>query len=127
MTGAGYSLRDRITEAAREYNDGVRWGNLDQAVAHVPRDRRERFVARHGQLEDELQIADCEVVHLEIDREHERGTARVEYVWSLKRRGIVEKTATEQVWVRKDGDWVVDSEVRVKGAPLVLFEEPKAK
>jgi hypothetical protein len=125
MAGAGYSLRDRITEAAREYNDGVRWGRLEQAALHVPSDRRERFITRHAQLEDDLEIADCEMVHLEIDGKKERGTARVEYIWSLKRRGLVEKTATEQTWVRKDGEWVVDAEVRVKGAPLVLFDEPK--
>jgi hypothetical protein len=126
IAGAGYSLRDRITEAAREYNDGVRWGRLEQAVVHVPAERRERFVNRHAQLEDELEIADCEMVHLEVDAKHERATARVEYLWSLRRRGLVEKTATDQDWVRKDGQWVVDREVRVKGAPLVLFDEPKA-
>jgi hypothetical protein len=125
MTGAGYSLKDKITEAAQEYNAGVRWGQIDQAVQHIPVDRRARFVAQHNALEDELEIADCEMVHLEVDSKQEKGTARVEYVWSLKRRGLVEKTSTDQVWVRKNGDWVVEKETRVKGAPLTLFEEPK--
>jgi hypothetical protein len=126
MAGAGYSLKDKITEAAQEYNDGVRWGQIDQAVQHIPSDRRARFVEQHNALEDELEIADCEMVHLEIDSKHEKGTARVEYVWSLKRRGLVEKTATDQVWVRKNGDWLMEKETRVKGAPLTLFDEPKA-
>src|SRR5438270_715498 len=45
IAGAGYSTRDKVTEAAREYNEGVRWGRYDQAARHVPTDARD-FVQR---------------------------------------------------------------------------------
>jgi hypothetical protein len=124
IAGAGYSLKDRVTEAAREYNEGVRWGRLEQAASHIAVDERERFWSRHKALEEELEIADSEMVQLNVDGKREEATARMEYQWSLKRRGLVEKTTTEQKWVRKGGEWVVASETRVSGAPLVLFAEP---
>ena len=62
---------------------------------------------------------------IELDKKKQTATARVDYTWSLKTRGIVEKTTTKQKWEKKDSDWVLASEERVKGAPLVLFEEPK--
>ena len=126
IIGGGYSTRDKVTEAAREYNDGVRWGKYDQAAKHVLRDKRDAFVERHKALEDELEIADYELTQIDIDKSKKptKVTARVDYTWTLKRRGLVEKTTTEQQWEERDGEWVVAREERVKGAPLSLFDEP---
>jgi hypothetical protein len=126
---ADYSSRDRATMAAREYTDGVRWGKYDQAASHVPRERRDHFIEQHAALEDELEIADYELVQVNVDKidnKHEKVTARVDYTWTLKRVGIVEKTTTEQVWEEKDGKWMLSREERVKGAPLALFDERKS-
>jgi hypothetical protein len=123
IAGAGYSTRDKLMEATHEYADGVRWGRLEQASQRVPTERRRGFIERHQALEEELQIAECELVSLVVDPKKDRATARFDYVWTLKRRGLVEKTTTEQTWERNSGDWLLASEVRVKGAPLSLFEE----
>lgn len=125
FAGMGYSTLDQVTNAAREYNNDVRWGRYDQAAKHVPSTERQRFVDRHSSLENELEIADYELTTVEVDKKKETAMARIEYTWSLKSRGIVEKTTTRQKWERRDGDWVVASEERLKGAPLVLFDEPK--
>jgi hypothetical protein len=130
IVGAGYSTRDRVTEAAREYNDGVRWGRYEQAAKHVARDRRDAFVERHKALDEELEIADYELVSIDIDKSDRRQykvTARVDYTWSLKRRGLVEKTTTQQLWQESDGEWVLAREERLKGSPLSLFDEPLPK
>lgn len=125
MAGMGYSTLDQVTNAAREYNNDVRWGRYDQAANHVAPAERQRFIDRHASLEDELEIDDYELTNIEVDKAKKTATARLEYTWSLKSRGIVEKTTTKQKWERRDGDWIVASETRVKGAPLVLFDEPK--
>jgi hypothetical protein len=124
MAGMGYSTIDQVTNAAREYNNDVRWGRYDQASKHVPDDVRQRFVDKHSNLEEELEIADYELTTIEVDKKKQSASARVEYTWSLKSRGIVEKTTTRQKWERRDSEWVMAREERVKGAPLVLFEEP---
>jgi hypothetical protein len=124
MAGMGYSTLDQVTNAAREYNNDVRWGRFEQASKHVPSDTRQRFVERHTSLEDDLEIADFELVGIEVDKKKQTASARVDYTWALKTRGIVEKTTTKQKWERRDTEWVVASEERVKGAPLVLFDEP---
>jgi hypothetical protein len=126
FAGAGYSTLDKVTAAAREYNEDVRWGRWQQASLHVPSERRRHFVERHKSLEDDLEFADYEVTSLDVDKSNKKMTTalvRVEYSWTLKSTGLVEKTATEQRWEEHDGDWVVASETRVKGAPLSLFEE----
>jgi hypothetical protein len=127
LMGAGYSTKDRVTTAAREYNDGVRWGKYEQAAIHIAKGKRELFMEKHKNLEDELEIADYEMVALDIDRsdrKHDKITARVEYTWTLKRVGLVEKTTTRQTWEEHDGDWLMAKEERIKGSPLTLFDEP---
>jgi hypothetical protein len=124
ITGGGYSTRDKLLEVTREYNQGVRWRRFEQAAEHLPLAERRSFFDRHKALEEELDIADCELTRLDIDSKKEHATARVDYVWTLRRRGLVEKTTTDQVWEKKDGEWQLASEVRVSGAPLCLFDEP---
>jgi hypothetical protein len=124
MPGMGYSTVDQVTNAAREYNNDVRWGRYDQAAEHIDREHRDRFVERHTSLDELLEIADFELVNIEVDKKKQTAQARVDYTWTLKNRGIVEKTTTKQAWERHDGSWIMAHETRVKGAPLVLFDEP---
>ncbi len=124
IAALGYSTLDQVSTAAREYNEDVRWGRFDKAAKHVPTEVRQRFIDKHSNLEDELEIADFEMSGIEVDKKKQTATARIDYTWSLKRRGIVEKTTTKQKWERRDTEWVLASEERVKGAPLVFFDEP---
>lgn len=126
IAALGYSSLDQVSTAAREYNEDVRWGRFDKAAKHVPSDVRQRFIDKHSNLEEELEIADFEMSGIEVDKKKQTATARIDYTWSLKRRGIVEKTTTKQKWERHDSEWVLASEERVKGAPLVFFDEPKS-
>jgi hypothetical protein len=121
----GFSTLDQLATAAREYNEDVRWGRYDKAAKHVPLDTRQRFIDKHSNLDEDLEIADFEMSGLEVDKKKQTATARVDYTWSLKTRGIVEKTTTTQKWEKKDSEWIICSEERVKGSPLVFFDEPK--
>ena len=40
----GYSMKDRLTEAARKFNEGVRWNKVDQSIEYLPKDEQKRFV-----------------------------------------------------------------------------------
>lgn len=124
LSGMGYSTADQVLNAAREYNQDVRWGRYDQAADHIPKDERERYVERRTALDDNLEIADFELVNIVIDKKKATAVARVEYTWTLKDQGIVKKTTTKQSWEKQGQAWVVAKETRVKGSPLVLFDEP---
>jgi hypothetical protein len=127
ITGMGYSSEDRVMSAAREYNEGVRWGRLEQAADHLRKPERDRFYDRHKILEEELEIADCEIISLTVDKSDKkvtRATANVEYTWTLKHVGLVEKTTVLQKWEEVSTSWVLVSETRKRGKPLTLFDEP---
>jgi hypothetical protein len=123
-----FSKSDELTIMVREYNDGVRWGRLDQSVIHVPPEERKRFMARHAGLEDQLQILDLDMTRVDIDRSKESAEVLLDVSWMLKDRGVVEKTVVAQSWAHRDGQWILTREVRLRGATLTLFDElPKPK
>jgi hypothetical protein len=124
MPGMGYSTLDQVTNAAREYNNDVRWGRYAQAARHVPATERQHFIEQHSALEDELDIADYEVAGIDVDKKGGTASLRIAYTWSLRARGIVEKTTTKQDWKRFGSDWVLEKEERERGAPLLFFAEP---
>ena len=116
-----FSDREKLVMAVREYNDGVRWSRLDQAVGRMVPDSRQRFLDRHAALAEELDITDYDVTRIDVERE--TATVTVEVSWSLKRRGLLERTIVVEDWKRQRGDWVLVKESRLRGAPLTLFDE----
>jgi hypothetical protein len=124
-----YTTREQVLTAAREYNDGVRWGKYEQAANRVPKDKRKKFFDKHKGLEEDLEFADYELTQVDVDKsdkKHIKVTTRVDYTWMLKSEGLVQKTSTKQHWEEQNSEWVMVSEERVKGTPLTLFEEPVA-
>jgi len=122
-----YNAKERLTVAAREFNDDVRWSRFEQAGAKIPPEKRQAFIERHRALEDELEIADYELAGVDVDKSDKkmtRATARVEFTWTMKRRGLLEKTVIKQSWEDRDGGWVVVKEERQRGSSLTLFDEP---
>ena len=116
--------KEALATAVRDYNEGVRWGKLDQAAKFLPIESRRRFVDRRAQLGEELEIADYEVERVDLGPNRETAEVRVQVTWVAKARGIVEKTMVAEKWERKQGDWYLTRELRVSGTPLTLFEEP---
>ena len=121
-----YNAKERLTVSAREFNDDVRWSRFEQAAAKIPADKRQQFIDKHRALEDELEIADYELAGVDVDKSDKkmtRATARVELTWTLKRRGLLEKTIIQQSWEDRDGGWVVVKQERMRGSPLTLYDE----
>jgi hypothetical protein len=131
LFAASYSSKERFMTVAREFNDDVRWGRLDEASRKVPAESRQRFYERRKSLEEELEIADHDLIAIEIDKSDKkvtRATVKVDWAWTLKRAGIVEKTTTKQSWEERSGGWVMVREERLRGAPLAIFDEaPKSR
>ena len=124
----GFTRRDEMMVAVREFNDGIRWGRIDQSAVHLPLDRRQPFADLYGGLEGDLEVVDYDIQRIDYDSSHEIADVRIDMSWSLKRRGIVERTVWQQHWERQGGGWLLTRQARLKGSPLALVDEPaKAK
>ena len=119
--------KDELKIAVQEFNDGIRWGKIEQSAMHLPLDRRQAFSERYAGLEEELEILDYDVQRVEFDRQQDTAKVRVDISWSLKRRGIVERTVIEESWTHGHGNWLVAEARHLKGSPLPIFEEVRVE
>ena len=121
MTGDGMASKIRDTSSA--YNRALRWGDIDRAVAHVPPQSKDSFLARHEAAEEKLVVVEYEVVRLDLDRERGVAASRAEIVWHTDRELVVERTVVDQLWQFHDGRFVLVDERRAGGTPLAIFAE----
>src|ERR1700733_5474807 len=90
----GYSMKDRFLEASQKFNNGVRWAKLEDSIPFLPKDEQHPFVEHMTALEDELEFDGADMVQYDLDKKHDKVTARMSYTWMLKRHGLLEKTVT---------------------------------
>lgn len=117
------SNRDEMLRVVREYNDGIRWGRYDQVTPRLAQDQRRRFLDRLGGAE-ELEILDYDISSIDI-LPNNKAQVRVQVTWSLRTQGIARRTEVLESWEQRGiSQWQVVKQVRVRGAPLFLFDEP---
>src|SRR5260370_14585633 len=112
----GMTTRDRLSAAVREFNDGVRWKKYESAVMHMAVADRRRFADRHAALDDELDISDYEIQRIDVDSKSDTADVTVDVSWSLKHRGLLERTLVVQKWEAPRGGWLMVKEERLAGA-----------
>ncbi len=114
------NTREKLTEAIREYNNAIRWRNMDWAIQHVPKEQRDSFISEQRKLQN-LQVTLCEIGTIKIvDSDHARAMIKIE--WYLTNRGVVRTTYVEQTWKQKNGDWQVVEQRLLKGPPLPFIK-----
>ena len=121
MMGALTASKDEFMLAVREFNDGIRWGMAEKSAGHLPVEKRQKFAEQWSALEEELDVMDYEIQRVEWGENHDTADVRVDLTWTLKRRGIVERTVVMQHWVRDRG-WLLASMKRLKGPALAILE-----
>jgi hypothetical protein len=119
LTGclAGASTRERLMEAAYDYNDAMRRGQVRNAAAHVPPEARAAMVTRERERAD-VQIADYEMVQIEMAEDKSSAVITVDVTWMLRSEGLVRQSSFQQEWERREGHWTMVREKRVAGPPF---------
>ena len=113
---AGASSRDRLMEAVYDYNDAVRWGQANAATAYLPPEARAQFVARH-RIPD-LQLADYELLQIDMAKDKEHALVVVEVTWMLRSDGLCRQSSFEQNWEQHDRRWSLAKERQVGGVRM---------
>jgi hypothetical protein len=123
--------RESLLNAVRDYNDGLRWARIDQSARNLPLAQRKPWADKAGTqgvtLGDDLEVVDYEVQRMEFHPDNKVADVQVDLTWSLKQRGLVEKTVIRQRWEKSPlsnggGRWVLTKQDRLKGSPLALLE-----
>lgn len=121
---SGGSPSETLLYAVRDFNNELRWGRYDQLSPYLKPEVRERFLEQLQGAGDDIEVVDQELSNI-AQRAPGEATARVEWSWSSKRRGLLEKTTLRQVWGQVPGGrWQLLRQERLAGPPLRPFEDP---
>ncbi|HTJ45602.1 MAG TPA: hypothetical protein VL463_26045 [Kofleriaceae bacterium] len=120
--GGAQQRTDDLLEAARMYNDGVRWERLPMAATRVPAKERDQFLDEREDLAKDLHISDYELVRVAAGK-GDKATIEVKYTWFKESEGVVRETRAIQTWERHGKTWLVVDEHRMKGPEMPGLRE----
>ena len=128
VLGTGCMLQNegpakKLSDAVQEMNKATRWGQLGQATLMVEPVYRVQFVKNHAQWGGLVQLADSEVVHVELAPGHETAVAIVAYEWYLSSAMTLHQSVVRQRWSRVGSSYALLSEAVVQGDPRIFGPE----
>jgi hypothetical protein len=116
----GHNSRNQAQEAVLDLNEHARFGRLAVAMSRVDDAARETFAKQHAAWGSQVQLADYEVIGLDIgDRDVASSYVRISW---YRADGELRATTLRQTWKKKSGDWKLVKEERADGDIGLLGE-----
>lgn len=115
----------KVGDAVQHLNNNARWGRINDAVLMVEPDYRETFLNQHAHWGTDIQLADSEVVNIQIASDSKNASAFVSYSWYAMTDMTLHETTLRQHWeARSSSRFMLTSETVVKGSPALLKPKP---
>jgi hypothetical protein len=115
----------RFHETVLDMNKSTRWGQMGDAAMWVEPSYRPKFVETHQGWGQEIQVADSEVVSVQMAEDKEQAVALVSYEWYLTSAMTLHSTVVQQRWMQVDDHFMLVSELVVRGDERLLRAGPE--
>lgn len=116
----GVSAEERLRDAVVGINDEMRWNRIDLAAQRVAPPYRGHYRLSHHSWHREFQIADTEIIHVEIGEERATATSMVAIRWYDHRTMLLAETTLRQKWSKVTGGYVLINEEVASGNERLL-------
>ena len=116
--GASQGRSEKLREAVYYFNEGVRWGRVQDVLSRLDPEAESHFLDMHKDFGKNIQITDYEITSSRIDLD--KGTAEIglKIIWYRLDAMVVHETLLIQHWKEKDRNWVMAGEEFVQGEPF---------
>ena len=118
--GQGNGPAKRFHETVLDMNKSTRWGQMGDAAMWVEPTYRPKFVETHQRWGQEIQVADSEVVSVQMAADQEQAVALVSYQWYLTSAMTLHTTVVQQRWTQVNDNFLLVSELVVQGDERLL-------
>jgi hypothetical protein len=110
----------KIGDAVENLNKQARWGRLNDAVLLVMPEYRETFLNQHRLWGTDIQLADSEIVNIQLASDSRAASAFVIYSWYAMTDMTLHETTLRQHWEAKNSTFALSAETVVRGDPALL-------
>lgn len=114
----------KIGDTVENFNKQTRWGRINDAALLVQPDYRETFLLQHSRWGTDIQLADSEVVNIQIGSDAKNASAFIQYSWYAMNDMTLHETTLRQLWEEQSSGYVLSGETVVKGNPKLLAAQP---
>ena len=115
----------KIADTVHDMNDQARWGRMGDAAGYVDPTYRKTYLNNHKRWGSGIQLADAEVVHVQIQDDASGATSFVTYSWYSMADMTLHQSVVRQRWTSNEDALVLVSESVVQGdASLLTAEGP---
>ena len=110
----------KIGDAVQNLNNQARWGRLNDAALLVLPEYRETFMNQHRFWGTDIQLADSEVVNIQLASDSKNASATVSYSWYAMTDMTLHETTLRQHWEATKNTFALRAETVVRGDPKLL-------
>ena len=118
--GQGNGAAQRFHETVLDMNKNTRWGQIGDAVRWVEPSYQGKFAQTHMAWGEDIQLADSEVVSIQMAPDQESAIALVSYQWYRTADMNLYTTIVQQRWSQVGENFLLMSERVVKGEVALL-------
>jgi hypothetical protein len=116
--------QEKLREAVLELTDGLRWNRMDVAARRVAPEYQQRFAETRRYWGGVVQIADAELVALQIGEDRSEASSSLAIRWYSQRTLTVHEAMLQQKWQRFKGGYLLVDEQVLQGDPRLLAPPP---
>ena len=113
--GPSQKSKSNLQETVLVFNEGVRWGRLQDVLPRIHPDSVEHFLEMHKEFGKEIKISDYELINAHHDGESKKADVTVQISWYRQSEMVVRTTMLVQHWEEKGQDWIMIAEEYLSG------------
>jgi hypothetical protein len=119
------SAGEKLSKAVQEMNKSTRWGQIGSASGMVDGSYRKQFLESHRHWGSAVQVADTEIVHMEVANGSESAISVVAYSWYATESMTLHASLVRQRWTKEGQGFALISETVIDGDARLLNKEAK--
>lgn len=106
---------EKLSKTVQELNKTTRWGQLRTAAGMVDPSYRKQFMISHQHWGGSVQVADTEIVHMEIANGAESAISVIAYSWYATESMTLHTSLVRQRWAAEGQSFLLISEAVIDG------------
>ena len=116
--GASQESQDKLRETVVRFNEGVRWGRLQDVMPYVYAENSAHFLEMHKAFGKDIQVSDYEIITVTLDSEKKKADVNVQISWYRLSQMVSYTTILVQHWEKQKQDWIMIAEEFRSGEPF---------
>lgn len=108
----------KLKEAVFYFNEGVRWGRVQDVVTRLDPGFQDHFREMHKDFGRDIQLTNYELLDQQVNLEEGAAYFAIKLTWYRINELLVYETVMGQYWEEKDLEWYMVREEYQSGTPF---------